>query len=364
MTLPVNQGQPRIPLGNGAITYGGRAVRGKERNVQYIEHNEGQRPTMGFAAAEHMPIVAQDHGLDGAGICFFGGSVMAQAYVDAAGVVTPVPGGLALANGGVAHAISYGSFSAGACEDIDNLGTVLAAARAVTTNKSGANKPIGVVPQNTYSQAMDKINRNFKVQKNTMITCDYFVEMPADNIFMSGGTLPMAAIIERSYYGVADHQLDLESDVTLKGLQTGDCVVSNPYLPGSVISITDLEAVVAARGATGADTIAVALEALWGGTRASASYVADQKVAKVELSQIFMIVKKNAAGVVEIVARDQYAEALNTVTTATGFGLSGKDSGGVGSHLHTAFSYSESVANAGAAGVNVNVKTIWLNLQF
>lgn len=368
MSLPNNAGVPRIPLGEGAIEYGGSAIRGRERMKQYNEHNDGIRPSLDFRSAEFLPVVMQDTGMDGAPVVIFAGSVLAQANIVEHLVAAnngPVPHALTLANGGVAHALAYGQKSIGGVEDIDTLGTTVTAvsATAGTTAKSGPNKPIGISSGNVYSAAMEKINNNWKLQHQTMIHCDYLVEFGVDNIFMAGGTIPLGTTnIKREAFGVANYDLVLTAAVTLDGIQTGDCIVVNPYLPGSLISISDLEKIVAD---VGADVIGAALEAIWGGTKASAGWVVDQKVGKVEKRQSVAHVQRSGTSI-EIIARDAYAESLNMVTTASGFGLSGKDSGGIDAHLHTAYMYaSGSAVDIGTTpGAYAAVSTIWVNLQF
>jgi len=364
MTL-ANNPKPRIPLGFGAIEYGGPAIRGRKRMKQFQEHNEGVRPSLSYRSAEFLPVVARDENMDGAPIVMFAGSVLAPAEIDSNGVLIEVPHALALANGGVHCGLNYGQDSIAQVEDLTTLGTLVGSTN-VDTGSSGdylaANKPIGVASGNVYSAAMEKINRNWKLQHETMFNCDYLVEYPVDNIFMSGGTIDVSTVVSRGAYGLADHTITLTVPETLRGIQGGDIVVVNPYLPGTLISISDLEKLVAG---SNLDVIADDLRLLWGGGNiATAGYIADQKVGKVEKRQTFMRIQDDA-GVISITARDAYSESLNMVTTATGFGLSGKDSGGVDAHLHSAFAYSSKDAGLiGNAGSPVDVSTIWVNLQF
>lgn len=155
-----------------------RIPRGYEcRTRYYQEISDGIRPALELLPVEYLPVVLVDQKHNWPKVILAGAIVANSTW-------PPTAHNLTFANGGTAMPIVYaaqdvyvaGNSATYAVENIDNVGTLVAAAGAANT-PDPANLPIGYASNDYYSEAMRAIRLNDLLQDHVAIVCDQFIEI-------------------------------------------------------------------------------------------------------------------------------------------------------------------------------------------
>jgi hypothetical protein len=255
--------------GMGAREYRGGQVRGREAHVQIREQNSGMIPAEDYRASKLLPSLWTDLDRNGCPYVMQGGQITGVAGIDDGTNSIKLVHQVAPANAGIPQQVIYGKDDLGLTVDIDAAGTVLAtgtfdpsvATGRVTESSDGyanaegstrkliGNKPLAYTPTNVLSTGWSDLFVNQKFDEPVTMKTQWLTMYPVDDLFMYGGALALSGAdvnvdkasvgMSRASLGYAPAVISGAADAALGGIQAGDLVMPNPYLPGKLISVSD-----------------------------------------------------------------------------------------------------------------------------
>jgi hypothetical protein len=255
--------------GMGARKHGGAQVRGRTAHVQVREQNSGMMPAEDYRAAEFLPALWKDLDRNGAPYVMEGGAIVGQAGLTDLTDIHCYTHQVMPANAGVNQKFLYTEEDVDLTLDVDDGGVALPAAGAALSTRVAAakestvlalgNKPLAYTPTHVIGEAWNNVYANQQFSQPVTMKTQWLTMYPVDDSFMYGGSLlrnsggesggeelvinvDVATVgVSRAHLGYAPATIEVATpaDIVLSGIQTGDQVMPNPYLPGKLISVED-----------------------------------------------------------------------------------------------------------------------------
>ncbi len=399
--LFASSGKTTPAYGMGAREYRGGQVRGREAHVQVREQNSGMMPAEDYRASKLLPSLWIDLERNGCPYVMQGGQVSGVAGITDGVNELRLVHQIAPANAGVPQQLLYTKEDVGLVIDIDATGHVLASGAydasvatgrvtetstgitdaTGTVHKMAGNKPLAYTPTNVLCTAWNDLFVNQKFDEPVTMKTQWLTMYPVDDLFMYGGLLDLDSAdvsvtkaeigMSRASLGYAPAVISGAADVTLGGIQSGDLVMPNPYLPGKLISVADFVAL--ALGDTGtAASGGVANQGIGGDGAGLADFMEGFLGAAPTFASAYAYAMEHVVGRCfkrqsraefsggKFINRDIYTEIMSFMTQVPDLQLQGKDSDGFEADQEVARQF----ASLGLAGaytadvvfINFNIK--------
>ena len=397
----------RPAYGLGSRGYGpihGLAVRGREVQKQGIIQNTGSAPALSNSAARFSPSLWLDLNLQGVPFVMQGLTLIGAAQIETA-AQTVVPGEsdeavrfthqIMAANGGVRQKLVYSSDDEAMAVDLDSYFTATDGSateysteneRRVngeglgtsTVNFVSGNKPFAYNTTHEHSSAASEVTVNYKVTDVVNLSTTDNVMFPVSNGYAYGGintnglTLDnvSGSVVTRQKLGfgdvVASTNVAINTfaavDAEICGIQAGDSVMANPWLPGTLISTDDFITIAVAQDAD--SDVLTSVNAKTGGVTKlhCAQFASEQRAGRCIKRQARTQIN-NTAGEISYSRDDLPTSTYKFVASLPGLGMSGSDSQGIAGNQHDAHAYAISQTANDDTQSSVDVMFINFNLK-